>query len=78
MDGRIPAREGAEILFGGARIGNVTSGGFGPSVGKPIAMGYVDQPHATPGNPVAVAVRGKDLPARIAPLPFVPHRYYRG
>ena len=78
MDGRIPAREGAEILFGGARIGNVTSGGFGPSVGKPIAMGYVDQPHATPGNPVAVAVRGKDLPARIAPLPFVEHRYYRG
>jgi len=78
MDGRIPAREGAEILVGGARIGKVTSGGFGPSVGRPIAMGYVESGHATPGNAVAVAVRGKDLPARIVPLPFVPHRYYRG
>jgi aminomethyltransferase len=78
MDGRIPARKGAEILVGGARIGKVTSGGFGPSVSRPIAMGYVESGHATPGNAVAVAVRGKDLPARIVPLPFVPHRYYRG
>jgi aminomethyltransferase len=77
MDGRIPAREGAEILAEGGAIGRVTSGGFGPSVGRPIAMGYVDRRFATPGTPVIVPVRGKELPARIVPMPFVPHRYYR-
>jgi len=78
MEGRIPAREGAQILLGGTQIGKVTSGGFGPSVGKPIAMGYVDRAHAAPPNSVTIAVRGKELPASIVPLPFVPHRYYRG
>jgi aminomethyltransferase len=77
MDGRIPAREGAEILADGAVIGRITSGGFGPSIGRPIAMGYVDQRVATPGTAVIVPVRGRELPARIVPLPFVPHRYYR-
>jgi aminomethyltransferase len=77
MGGRIPAREGAEILVEGAAIGKVTSGGFGPSLGRPIAMGYVDARFATPGTAVIVSVRGKELPARIVPMPFVPHRYYR-
>jgi aminomethyltransferase len=77
MDGRIPAREGAEIRVEGAAIGKVTSGGFGPSIGKPIAMGYVDPRFATPGTAVVVMVRDKELPARIVPLPFVPHRYHR-
>ena len=77
MDGRIPAREGAQILVEGAAIGTVTSGGFGPSVGRPIAMGYVDRRFVTPGTAVIVPVRGKELPARIVPMPSVPHRYYR-
>jgi len=77
MDGRIPAREGAQILVEGAAIGKVTSGGFGPSVGRAIAMGYVDRRFVTPGTAVIVRVRGKELPARIVPMPPVPHRYYR-
>jgi aminomethyltransferase len=78
-EGRIPAREGAEIKSGdGAPIGTVTSGGFGPSIGGPIAMGYVERAFAEPGTPVALVVRGKDIPASVAVLPFVPHRYYRG
>ena len=77
MDGRIPAREGAEILVEGAAVGKVTSGGFGPSIGRPIAMGYVDRQFATPGTAVIVPVRGRGLPAKIVPMPFVPHRYYR-
>jgi aminomethyltransferase len=77
MDGRIPAREGAEIRAEGAAIGKITSGGFGPSVGKPIAMGYVDSRFAAPGSAVLVTVREKELPARIVPMPFVPHRYHR-
>jgi len=77
MGGRIPAREGADILFEGTAIGKVRSGGFGPSVGRPIAMGYVDARFATPGTAVIMPVRGKELPARIVPMPFVPHRYYR-
>jgi aminomethyltransferase len=77
MEGRIPAREGAQIRCEGAAIGKITSGGFGPSVGKPIAMGYVDSRFAAPGSAVLVTVREKELPARIVPMPFVPHRYHR-
>jgi aminomethyltransferase len=78
-EGRVPAREGAEIKSkDGAPIGTVTSGGFGPSLGGPIAMGYVARDFAAPGTPVALVVRGKDIPAAVVPLPFVPHRYYRG
>jgi aminomethyltransferase len=77
-EGRAPAREGAEIKSSdGAVIGTVTSGGFGPSLGAPIAMGYVERAFAEPGTPVALVVRGKHLPASVAPLPFVPHRYHR-
>jgi aminomethyltransferase len=59
-------------------IGEVTSGGFGPSVKNPIAMGYVTASHAAPGTQLHLLVRGKALPAKVVALPFVPHRYYRG
>jgi aminomethyltransferase len=77
-EGRAPAREHTEIQDqSGRRIGTVTSGGFGPTVGAPVAMGYVAPAHATPGTPVQLVVRGKPLPARVVELPFVPHRYQR-
>jgi aminomethyltransferase len=78
-DGRAPAREGAEIVdAAGAALGVVTSGGFGPSVGAPIAMGYVASAAAAPGAALSLVVRGKPLAARVAPLPFHPHAYHRG
>jgi aminomethyltransferase len=78
-DGRAPAREGTEIVSpGGAPIGVVTSGGFGPSVGAPIAMGFVQRAYAAVGTPVCLVVRGKPLSARVVALPFHPHAYYRG
>ena len=77
-DGRAPAREGTEVLaLLGDRLGVVTSGGFGPSVNGPIAMGYVAADRAAVGTPVNLMVRGKALSAAVAPLPFVPHRYAR-
>jgi aminomethyltransferase len=78
-DGRAPAREGTAITDPhGNLIGKVTSGGFGPSVGAPIAMGYVGAAHAGEGAPLALIVRDVPRPARVAHLPFVPARYYRG
>ena len=78
-DGRAPAREGAEIVSAdGASVGVVTSGGFGPSGGAPIAMGTVARGHAAVGTPVGLIVRGKPLSARVVALPFHPHAYYRG
>jgi aminomethyltransferase len=78
-DGRAPARGDTEIVDeAGNRLGKVTSGGFGPSVGGPVAMGYVDSTHAADGTPVQLLVRGSPRPARIARLPFVPTHYYRG
>jgi aminomethyltransferase len=77
-EGRQPARAGTPIhAADGAEIGAVTSGGFGPSVNGPVAMGYVARPQAEDGTPLSLMVRGKPLPARVAPLPFVPHRYRR-
>ncbi len=55
----------------------MTSGGFGPSVNAPVAMGYVARPHAADGAALELMVRGKALPAAVAPLPFHPHRYAR-
>ena len=78
FEGRAIAREGAEIVdASGAIIGRVTSGGFGPSVGAPIAMGYVASTFAEPGTAIGVMVRGKPLAAAIAALPFHPTSYYR-
>ena len=56
----------------------MTSGGFGPTVGGPIAMGYVDRAAADEGTPLDLIVRDQPRPARIVPLPFVATRYYRG
>jgi len=73
-----PAREGAEIAdAAGEVVGRVTSGGFSPSLGAPIAMGFVPPTLAGPGAPLKVIVRGKPQPAEVAPMPFVPHRYAR-
>jgi aminomethyltransferase len=78
-EGRAPAREGTPIAAAdGREVGTVTSGGFGPSVGGPIAMGYVARGASAPGTSLRLTVRGKPLAASIAPLPFVPHRYKRG
>lgn len=77
IEGRLPAREGAGIYSGDARVGEVTSGGFSPSLGAPIAMGWVDAGHAATGTPLEIEVRGKRLAATVAPMPFVPHHYVR-
>ena len=61
----------------GEAIGEITSGGFGPSVEAPVAMGYVASAHAAPGTPVTVEARGKALPATVAKLPFVELRYFK-
>jgi aminomethyltransferase len=77
-DGRAPAREGCEIADKSGRvIGKITSGGFGPSLNAPLAMGYVESAFAADGTGIDLMVRGKANPARVAPMPFVPHRYKR-
>ena len=75
--GRQPARGHTVIQVGGLDIGEITSGGFGPSVNAPVAMGYVAREHAADGTPLELLVRGKGLSAHVAPLPFHPHRYAR-
>ena len=78
-DGRAPAREGTAIVDpAGNSVGQVTSGGFGPSVNAPIAMGYVDAAHSAEATALAVVVRDVARPAHVTPIPFVPTRYYRG
>jgi len=73
-----PAREGADILdAAGAVVGRVTSGGFAPSLGRAIALGFVAPALARPGTQLQVSVRGRAQPATVAELPFVPHRYVR-
>jgi len=73
-----PAREGADILDAeGQKIGVVTSGGFAPTLGKAIALGFVPPAHAAPGGKLQVLVRGKAQNATVTPTPFVPHRYVR-
>jgi len=73
-----PAREGAEILdSAGVMIGMITSGGFSPTLNRPIAMGYVPPARAAPGTKLGVSVRGRAQAATVTPLPFIPHRYFR-
>ncbi|MCA3559447.1 MAG: glycine cleavage system aminomethyltransferase GcvT [Aestuariivirga sp.] len=77
-EGRAPARDGAVITdSAGREIGKVTSGGFGPSVGGPIAMGYVETASAVPGTKINLVVRGTAMPAAIVSLPFIPNRFKR-
>ena len=78
LDGRMPAREGAEVFAGDSKVGDVTSGGFSPTLGQPIAMAYVDAAQAEEGTALEIEVRGKRLAATVSPMPFVPHNYYRG
>jgi aminomethyltransferase len=79
-DGRAPVREGAPLFADAAsseQIGAVTSGGFGPSINAPVAMGYLPSSHAAPGGLVFAELRGQRVPLRVAPMPFVPNTYKR-
>ena len=78
IEGRLPAREGALVYSGDSQVGRVTSGGFSPTLQRPIAMAYLDTAFAAAGTEVEVEVRNKRLSAKVASMPFVPHRYYRG
>jgi aminomethyltransferase len=78
VEGRQPVREGALVLDGeGNEIGRITSGGHSPTLGRPIAMGYVATPFAEPGTELKLEQRGKLFDARVTAMPFVPHRYHR-
>ncbi|MEZ5655679.1 MAG: glycine cleavage system aminomethyltransferase GcvT [Sphingobium sp.] len=78
VEGRLPAREGAAIYDENPHpIGNVTSGGFSPTLQRPIAMGYIDAALSEPGTPLEIEVRGKRIAATVASMPFVPHTYHR-
>lgn len=78
VDGRQPVREGALVLDSeGNEVGKITSGGFSPSLGRPIAMGYVAAPFIQTGTELKLEQRGKLFDARVATMPFVPHRYHR-
>jgi aminomethyltransferase len=76
--GRIPLRGGV-ILHGadGTVVGKISSGGFGPTVNAPVAMGYVAPPSALAGTPLRVTIRDKEHVADVVSLPFVPHRYHQ-
>lgn len=79
-EGRAPVREGVPLFAAAdstAPIGKVTSGGFGPSVGGPVTMGYVPAGHATNDTQLFAEVRGQRLPVRVCALPFIPHSYKR-
>lgn len=77
-EGRAPARQGVEVQSTeGETLGAITSGGFGPTFGAPVAMGYVAASHATPGTTVNLIIRGKAQPAEIVSLPFVQQNYKR-
>jgi aminomethyltransferase len=78
LSGKAPAREGADVTApDGRNIGRVTSGGFAPSLGRPIAMSYVESDFAAPRTELNIVVRGTPLAARVTQMPFVPHRYFR-
>ncbi|HEY4191473.1 MAG TPA: glycine cleavage system aminomethyltransferase GcvT [Mesorhizobium sp.] len=78
-DGRQPVRAGTQLFDAAGNLaGHVTSGGFGPSAGHPVAMGYVTASLAAPGSKLFADVRGTRIPTDIHPLPFTPHRYHKG
>ncbi|MEO0906247.1 MAG: glycine cleavage system aminomethyltransferase GcvT [Pseudomonadota bacterium] len=78
LDGRMPAREGADVYAGETKVGTVTSGGFSPTLGRPVAMAYIDHAYTDEGTALECQVRTKRLPAIVSTMPFVPHRYFRG
>ena len=76
---RTPVREGTELLaIDGSNAGRVTSGSFAPSTGGPVAMAYVASAFTSPGTTLHAQVRGRAVPMQVQPMPFVPHRYWRG
>ena len=76
---RMPVREGALLFTAeGLPAGHVTSGSLTPSVDGVVAMGYVSSAHATAGTTLLAEVRGKRVPMQVGPMPFAPHRYFRG
>jgi aminomethyltransferase len=76
---RVPVREHTQLQSpDGTNIGEVTSGLLGPTIDKPVAMGYVSADFASPGTRVNAIVRGKPVPMEVSAMPFVPNRYYRG
>ena len=76
---RAPVREGTPLFAAdGTALGTVTSGTLGPTVGQPVALGYVSASHAAVGTPVFAEVRGKRLPMTVSAMPFTPNRYHRG
>ncbi len=76
---RVPVREGTTVVDShGRKLGHVTSGTIAPSVNQPIAMAYLPVDHAQPQHEVYAEVRGKRIPMRVSPMPFHPHRYFRG
>jgi aminomethyltransferase len=77
LQGRMAAREGAVVLLEGRIIGKVTSGGFSPSLERPIAMATLEAAHAAIGTHVSIDARGRMLTAAITAMPFIPHRYVR-
>jgi len=77
LEGRMAAREGATVWAGDRQVGTVTSGGFSPSLQRPIAMAYIERGSCAFGGGLEVEMRGKRLSATLVPMPFVPHRYYR-
>jgi aminomethyltransferase len=78
IEGRQPVREGAMVVDSeGNEVGKVTSGGFSPMLEAPIAMAYVPAAWATPGQEIEIAQRGRIFRTKVAPMPFVPHRYHR-
>ena len=80
-EGRTPVRAGASLFLGEddpEPIGAVTSGGFGPTLQAPVAMGFVPSVHAEPGTRLFAEVRGQRLPLTVTPLPFVPAGFKRG
>jgi aminomethyltransferase len=77
LEGRLPAREDAPVFLEAKQVGHVTSGGFSPTLGHPIAMAYLDAKHCAPGTAVEIGIRERRVAATIVPMPFVPHRYHR-
>jgi aminomethyltransferase len=77
VDGRIPVREGCEIIHQGQQIGYVTSGSFSPSLNRPVAMALLDRRFAGLGTTLTAMVRNSPISVTVSPLPFVPHRYLR-
>jgi aminomethyltransferase len=76
-EGRAPVRDGADVVADGRIVGRITSGGYGPSLGGPVAMGYVESAFAAEETKLELMVRGAAAAARVSALPFVPHRFKR-